>query len=497
MASTDGTPPPTPDGQPDARRLPALIQGGMGIGVSDWRLARAVSRAGGLGVVSGTALDRVMAYRLQEGDADGEVRRILARFPFPEIAERLVARWFVPGGVASPGAYRQTPLVGHQPGQDSLELLVAAGFAEIALAKDGHRGAVGINLLEKVQAPNLATLYGALLAGVDAVLMGAGIPHEIPAALARLAGHHEATLRLHVEGAQPGESTLLRFDPARLAGPGPRPALALPCFLAVISSDTLAQSLLRSTGGRVDGFVVEGPTAGGHNAPPRNHAAGLSARGEPVYGPRDQADLARLQRLGRPFWLAGGFGADGGLARARALGAHGVQLGTPFAFSADSGLTPALRAQVLEQVRTGAVQVFTDPLASPTGFPFKVVELPGSLSEAAVYAARTRVCNLGYLRQAFRREDGTIGWRCAAEPEERFLAQGGDPAALAGRKCLCNALMAAAGFALATADGGREPPLVTAGDSLAELGRGGCAAPGGGAGELCARLAAEPEPPAG
>ena len=42
-----------------------------------------------------------------------------------------------------------------------------------------------------------------------------------------------------------------------------------------------------------------------------------------------------------------------------------------------------------------AARVFTDPLASPTGFPFKVLGLEGTLSEPAVYARRERLCDLG------------------------------------------------------------------------------------------------------
>ena len=52
--------------------LPTIIQGGMGAGVSDWRLARAVSACGQLGVVSGTALDVIVARRLQAGDQGTE-----------------------------------------------------------------------------------------------------------------------------------------------------------------------------------------------------------------------------------------------------------------------------------------------------------------------------------------------------------------------------------------------------------------------------------------
>ena len=46
--------------------LPRIIQGGMGVGVSNWRLANAVSRLGQLGVVSGTALDALLVRRLAD-----------------------------------------------------------------------------------------------------------------------------------------------------------------------------------------------------------------------------------------------------------------------------------------------------------------------------------------------------------------------------------------------------------------------------------------------
>ena len=68
-------------------RLPLIIQGGMGAGVSSWQLAHAVSQAGQLGVVSGTALDVIMARRLQLGDLGGDVRRALLQFPVPGVAQ--------------------------------------------------------------------------------------------------------------------------------------------------------------------------------------------------------------------------------------------------------------------------------------------------------------------------------------------------------------------------------------------------------------------------
>ena len=56
-----------------ATDYPVIIQGGMGIAVSGWKLARAVSAEGQLGVVSGTALDGVLVRRLQLGDPEGDV----------------------------------------------------------------------------------------------------------------------------------------------------------------------------------------------------------------------------------------------------------------------------------------------------------------------------------------------------------------------------------------------------------------------------------------
>lgn len=453
-----------------AHHLPAIIQGGMGVAVSNWTLANAVSKAGHLGVISGTGLDRVVAYRLQDGDPGGHVRRVLAHFPVPAVAERVLAKWFVEGGVNPPGAYKSTPMITHQPGIESLALLVVASFVEVMLAKEGHSGAVGINLLEKIQTPNVASLYGAMLANVDAVLMGAGIPKEIPGVLDRLAQHDEASISLQVEGALSGESFRISFTPRDLMG-DQLPPLRRPAFLAIIASDTLAHSLVRSTNGGVNGFIIEGPTAGGHNAPPRGYKGQLNEIGEPIYGPRDVVDLARVAVLGLPYWLAGGYGRARGLVDAQALGAHGIQVGTAFAFCNESGIDPQLKNQVLDLVRAGKAKVFTDPLASPTGFPFKVVGLPGTMAFDDTYTARKRICNLGYLRQAYRLENGTIGWRCAAEPVQNYINKGGDVADTAGRKCLCNGLMATAGHALAVSAGGREQPILTAGDDVSELKR--------------------------
>ncbi|MBP9144702.1 MAG: nitronate monooxygenase [Thermoanaerobaculia bacterium] len=455
---------------------PEVIQGGMGVGVSGWRLARAVAAAGGLGVVSGTALDVQLARRLQLGDKSGDLRRSMARFPYRELVDRVLKRYFVAGGIAPGARFAEVARHTLQPGRELLGLNVLASFIEVDLAREGHDGTVGINLLQKIVLPTLPTLYGAMLAGVGYVLMGAGIPIEIPAALEALSGHRPASLSVPLTGDTASDETAdlrIAFDPAALGlgSAGVSPALAQPFFLPIISSASLAQILLkRATGpaGSITGFIVEAPAAGGHNAPPRG-AARFDALGQPLYGPRDEVDLAKLRELGKPFWLAGSRGRPGALAEARRLGAHGIQVGTAFAFTRESGLDPALRRAVIARVEEGFSGVRTDPRASPTGFPFKVVDLPGTLSEEAVYEQRERVCNLGFLRSSYRREDGGIGYRCAAEPVEAFVAKGGEAAQTVGRKCLCNSLLANVSLAEPQIHGAPEPPLLTAGDDLDSL----------------------------
>ena len=148
----------------------------MGVAVSDWRLANAVARTGQLGVVSGTALEVMCVRRLQDGDPGGHVRRALARFPIPRIAAQIVETYHLEHGRAAGVAYRHIPMFSARPAQRLQELAVAAGFVEVHLAEEGHEGPVGINLLRKIEAPIPFVLYGALLAGVDAVLVGAGSP---------------------------------------------------------------------------------------------------------------------------------------------------------------------------------------------------------------------------------------------------------------------------------------------------------------------------------
>ncbi len=443
---------------------PVIIQGGMGVGVSNWRLAQTVSRLGQLGVVSGTALDQILVRRLQDGDPGGHVRRGLDAFPFPAMGERIWQAYFISGGKTKQSPYRLPPPHAKDNPRELSELCIAGNFVEVFLAREGHRNPVGINYLEKIQTALLPGIYGAMLAGVDYVLMGAGIPLKIPGVLDQFVEHQSAEYALHVTGSLEGDETTTYFNPSDFVE-GALAPLTRPRFLPIVSSNTLASTMLKKANGRVDGLVIEMRTAGGHNAPPRGKLL-LSEAGEPVYGERDAIDIGKLCELGVPFWLAGGYGRPEKLQEALAKGATGVQVGTAFEFAAESGLREDYKQALLAKAIAGEAVVFTDPLASPTGFPFKVARLDGTGSEPEAYAARPRICDLGFLREAYRTSEGGIGYRCPAEPLSLYLAKGGRAEDTLGRKCICNALLANVGLPQVRNGQRVENGIVTAGDDL-------------------------------
>jgi NAD(P)H-dependent flavin oxidoreductase YrpB (nitropropane dioxygenase family) len=446
--------------------LPVVIQGGMGVAVSGWELANAVSRTGQLGVVSGTALDVVCARRLQLGDPGGEMRRALAHFPVPEMARRVMRAYYIHGGKSADAPFAAVPRFPVEPTPALQELVVVAAFCEVWLAREGHDGTVGINLLRKIEMPLPWVLLGALLAGVDYVLVGAGNPAEIPHLLRSLSRGQDVELGIRAQGVRSQDPPVtVRCSPRALLGDVADTVGAEPRFLAIVASTDLAVGLADDPETRPFGFVVEGPSAGGHNAPPRGPRR-TDERGQPVYDERDVPDLERIAGLGMPFWMAGSWATPDAVRLARSLGATGVQVGTAFAYCEESGLAADLKREVIAAALDGTLHVRSDWRASPTGFPFRVVELDGTLSDPEVVAARRPVCDLGALRTPFLGSEGDVDYRCPAEPLAMYKRKGGRPQNAQGRVCLCNGLMAAAGLAQVRPGGAVEPALVTSGEDF-------------------------------
>jgi len=126
---------------------------------------------------------------------------------------------------------------------------------------------------------------------------------------------------------------------------------------------------------------------------------------------------------------------------------------------------------VIDEALAGTLTVRNDPVASPADFPFKTVQLAGTVAEDEVYAARERLCDLGYLRTPYRREGGGVGYRCPAEPVAAYVRKGGTAEQAQGRRCLCNGLVATVGLGQRLKGDSHtvEPPMVTLGQDLSFL----------------------------
>lgn len=465
-------------------KSPILIQGGMGVAVSNWELARAVAIAGEklnkpvvLGVVSGTGIEALLTRRLQDGDPGGHMQRALAAFPIPRMAEGILNDYFNDVKKPPTSRYRLTPkptdVFSDNPDRrrKAIEMTIVSNFVEVYLAKQGHSSPIGINHLEKIQMLHPYRLYGAMLAGVDYLLEGAGIPTQVPGVLDQLALNKPASYKVDVTGSK--ASLEATFDPAELV-PEIKSELKRPKFLAIIASNLLAKLLTsRRASGYVDGFVIEGPTAGGHNAPPRKKGE-FNNRGEPVYGEGDIVDLDEMTSLGRPFWLAGSYASPERIEKALSLGAGGVQVGTIFALSNESGIREDLKQKMIAKALRGELDVYTSATASPTGFPFKVVQMEGTLSDPQVYATRPRSCDLGHLLVPYEARNGKIAFRCPAEPIQAYLQKLGknmeeltadESARIEKSVCLCNGLVATVGFPQKDRLG-EEQSIITLGDDI-------------------------------
>jgi len=451
----------------DGSNVPSVIQGGMGIFAFPYFSAREVALHGQLGIVSGTGIHLVVPRLLQLGDQGGHLKRAMSAFPDQEMAHRVFDRYYVSGGISPTTPFKNIERFSLSPSRELIELTIVANFCQVWLAKENHNGKIGVNFLEKVQMPHLYALYGVLLAEVDYLFVGAGIPMQISAVLDNLVQHKPAAYNIFVLGADKNIGYQTHFVPRDFIRQM-LPELKRPLFFPIISSAVLAQVMTKSRDQKIDGWVVETNTAGGHSASPRGKALWTEA-GEPLYGLRDEIDFDSLNRIGLPFYLAGGYASPQGLKDALALGAIGIQAGSIFALSNGSGIDPVLRAVMRKEGYNGRLVVFNDAYASPTGFPFKVVHLEGTLGDELTYKQRQRICDIGGLLQPYQRDDGSLGFRCPAEREENYCQKGGQSEDALNRVCLCNGLLATVGLGQRLKNGTIEPPVATLGQDLAFL----------------------------
>ncbi len=478
-----------------------LIQGGMGIHVSHWRLAKAAakSRPGVIaGTVSGTAADFAMVRQLQLGDPGGHIREALQNLDIKyttKVGRKILDKYFLPHSKAPQDRYKNPPRCTISNSVDGgrmipnyqqielkiedelIELWIATGFTQVYLAKKGHAGPIFINFLYKIELPLLYTMYGAMLAGVDGIVVGAGNPDGLPKICSQLTRHEKVSIEPTVLYKEVDQKLFITCDPQKICeGVFARKPLVRPAFLSIVSSEHLAVALANSSSEPPDGLIIENHTAGGHNANPSGPMI-KDQQGQPIYGDKDIADLEVIRKTGLPFWLGGGLASREKLEFALESGAQGIQAGTIYAMCEESGMRSDHRCAIFKRLRNNSDDsiIVRTTLFSPTGFCFKVADVENTLFDNSIYLMRKRACDIGLLRQIGLDKPNEAGQRrlfqrCPAEPLESFVKNRGLLRNSAEKRCLCNGLIAGAGFPQTTRNNQNqeweEPSIVTIGENL-------------------------------
>lgn len=311
-----------------------IVQGGMGVGVSLAPLARAVAREGGIGLLSSACLDRLVSKRLG--------RKVNAYEAMRE---------------------------------------------EIALAKS-EGGLAGVNIMCAIVRDYEDSVKGAIDAGADLIVCGAGLPLTLPSIK------------------PPGGTALV-------------PIVSSPRALELICKKW------ERLGYRPDAAVLEGPLAGGHLGFRMDQLDLEENRLENLLGPvKDTA----AKYGGFPVIVAGGVYTAGDIRRFLAMGADGVQMGTRFLATEESSASPAYKQAVIDAGAEDILVAFNP--GSPCGLPFRVIR-QSPMFVSALGRRRQPKCDKGYV--LMKDAEGRFT-RCQAKEDNLSSF------------CICNGLLSSGGY---------------------------------------------------
>ncbi|MBF0557784.1 MAG: nitronate monooxygenase [Nitrospirae bacterium] len=326
-------------------RVP-IVQGGMGVGVSLSPLASAVAREGGLGIVSSACLDRLLSKRTGKKHNTYE-----------------------------------------------------AAYEEVALAKAAG-GYAGINIMGALVHDFNDSVRGALDAGADAIISGAGLPLTLPAI-------------------QPSKDTAL-----------------IPIVSSTRALDIICKKWEKLSY-RPDAVVLEGPLAGGHLGFKKDQIDLESNTLENLFPPIKEM----AKKYGDfPIIVAGGIYTYEDIVKFMKMGADGVQMGTRFLATTESSASESYKQAVLNAKEEDIV-VAHDP-GSPCGLPFRVIR-QSPMYVSAIKKLRPPKCDKGYVLLKDSAGNFTL---CPAKAsnEHHF--------------CICNGLLSSADY-----NPDKEEPLYTVG----------------------------------
>lgn len=325
------------------RQLLPIVQGGMGVGVSAHRLAGTVAACGGVGTISSVDLRRL----------------------HPDLMARCAEE-----GQGSDMA-RQKAII-EAANQEALQREIKA-----AQRLSGGLGLLAVNVMRAIGA-YAASVKTSLEAGIDAVVVGAGLPLDLP----DLAREHPKALLLPILSDARGVSLVIKKWERKQRLP--------------------------------DAIIIEHPRwAAGHLG-----AAKIEDLTDPRFDfervlPEVQAFLrsAGVERE-VPLIAAGGVRRFEDIARLQSLGAAAVQMGTAFVATEECDADPAFKA-VLAGARDEDLVEFT----SVAGLPARAVRTPWlerylqALPRLQATVVKKSRCTLAFdcLQQCGLR-DGLAGW---------------------------------------------------------------------------------------
>lgn len=312
-----------------------IIQGGMGIGISTPQLAKAVADEGGFGILSSACQDAIWSKRLGK----------------------------------KVNMYNAVQM-------------------EIAASKEGGRLA-GINIMRYIDRFYEVSVRAAIDVGVDAVVVGAGMPLDLP----KISG-------------KTGDTALIPI------------VSSLRAFKIILEK-------WERYGYRPDAVIVEGPKAGGHLGFKYEDLEKEECQLKNIFLPiKDLADKYDI-----PVIVAGGLYYHEDLAMFAKIGADGFQLGTRFLATHESGSNFVFRGALIDCEVDDIVVADPkwNPPGSPCGLPFRIIKSSPMFIKSKL---RAPCCNRGYLLQ--KDESGKYTLCGAKNDNEKYF-------------CICNGLGAPCG----------------------------------------------------
>ncbi|MEI7452144.1 MAG: nitronate monooxygenase [Candidatus Falkowbacteria bacterium] len=306
--------------------------GGMGVGVSLAPLAAAVANEGGYGTISSAGLDLIVSKRVGRRVNHYEAMRL-----------------------------------------------------EVEMARSlSSKGVIAVNIMWALQKSYVDSVRGAIDAGADMIISGAGLPAGLP-------------------GIQ---------NPKRTA------------LVPIVSSARALKIICEKwekLGYRPDAVVLEGPKAGGH----------LGFKFEEIDNPNFSLEnlFPAVKEVAMkygdfPIIVAGGIWDKNDVVNALSMGASGVQMGTRFLATFESGASEAYKQAVIAASQEDII-VATN-LQSPCFMPFRIIK------QSPMYQiGNLSPCNKGHVMQ--KDANGQLA-KCLAKdcPDKYF--------------CICNGLFNSAGY---------------------------------------------------